>query len=102
MGLRSIKCRTHKRHSRTVEMEKGSGLRLVVRENVGSHKRHSRPVEIKGSGLRSVKCENAGAHKRHSRTVEIEKGGGLRSVKCETVNDTHSLQRSRRGAGYVQ
>ena len=44
-----------------------------------THKRHSRTVEIdKGSGLRSVKCENVGTHKRHSRAVEIEKGRGLR------------------------
>ena len=59
--------RTQKRHSHPVEIEKGSGLRSVKCENVGTHKRHSLSVEIdKGSGLRSVKCENVGTHKRHS------------------------------------
>ena len=91
-GLRSVKYEnvgTHQRHSRTVEIEKGNGLRSVKWENVGTHKRHSLSVEIdKGSGLRSVKCENVGTHKRHSLPVEIEKWKGLRSVKCKAVG-TH-------------
>ena len=54
---------------------KGSELRSVICENIGTHKRHSLPVDIeKGSGLRSVKCENVGTHTRHSLSVEIDKG----------------------------
>ena len=73
--------RTHKRHSRPAEIEKGSGLCSVKCENVGTHKWHSLSVDIeKGSELRSVKCQNTGTHKQHSQTVEIGKGGRLHSV----------------------
>ena len=77
------------RHSLSVEIEKGSGLRSVKCEAVGTHKRHSLSVEIdKGNGLRSVKCEAVGTHERHSHPVEIKKGSGLRSVKFDNVG-TH-------------
>ena len=85
---------THKRHSLPVEIEKGRGLRSEKCENVWTHN-HSLSVEIEeGSKLRSVKCEDVWTHKRYSLPVEIERGSRLRSVNVRMlglINDTHRL-----------